>query len=191
MTYVTKQCKLCNADFLDKTKSGNKLFCSVNHKSAFMNKKHATTIKIKKAEYYKKNKDHIAKKHLEWSRSIFKSVSEGTGSNQELNYVLRLRVRTRLLKALRTAGVNSNNTSLHDLLGCSVDELRTYLESRFMKGMDWSNRSKWHIDHIKPLASFDLTDPGQLCEACHYTNLQPMWAEDNIAKSDKILEASL
>lgn len=189
MTHLTKQCKLCNADFVDQTKSSNKLFCSVNHKSAFMNKKHAVTIKLKKAEYYKKNKDKIAKKHLEWARSKFRSVSECTASNQELNYVLRLRVRTRLLKALRKTGT-AKSDSMHDLIGCSIDELRRHLESMFVEGMDWSNRNHWHIDHVIPLASFDLSDPEQLRKACHYTNLQPLWAEDNIAKSDKLPEAS-
>jgi desulfoferrodoxin (superoxide reductase-like protein) len=55
--------------------------------------------------------------------------------------------------------------------------------------MTWDNWTTdgWHIDHIKPLASFDLTDRKQLLEACHYTNLQPLWAKDNLIKSDKII----
>jgi len=53
--------------------------------------------------------------------------------------------------------------------------------------MLWSNYGEWHIDHIKPLASFDLSDRKQLLEACHYTNLQPLWAQDNLSKSDKVL----
>ena len=57
--------------------------------------------------------------------------------------------------------------------------------------MSWNNHGfgndKWHIDHIDPLDSFDLTDPMQLKEACHYTNLQPLWQPDNLHKSNKIL----
>jgi len=55
--------------------------------------------------------------------------------------------------------------------------------------MTWDNWTLdgWHIDHIKPLASFDLTDRKQLLEACHYTNLQPLWAKDNLTKNDKII----
>lgn len=57
---------------------------------------------------------------------------------------------------------------------------------KFQIGMTWNNYSVngWHIDHIKPLNLFDLTDPNQLKEACHYTNLQPMWAKHNRSKSD-------
>jgi hypothetical protein len=74
-----------------------------------------------------------------------------------------------------------------DDLGCSIPELKQYLESKFEPGMSWSNWSKtgWHIDHIRPLASFDLTDPEQFKQACHYTNLQPMWAKDNLSKGAK------
>lgn len=75
-----------------------------------------------------------------------------------------------------------------DLLGCSVPELKKHLESQFQPGMTWDNygRTGWHIDHIKPLSSFDLTDLEQLTEACKYTNLQPLWAKDNIQKSNKL-----
>ena len=85
-------------------------------------------------------------------------------------------------------GNYKNGSAVKDL-GCSIDELKTYLESKFQLGMTWDNWSKdgWHIDHIKPLSSFDLTDKKQLLEACHYTNLQPLWATDNLSKGDKII----
>ena len=60
-------------------------------------------------------------------------------------------------------------------------------ENKFKPGMAWGNHSKdgWHIDHIVPLASFDLSDPDQVKQACHYSNLQPLWTEENLQKSDK------
>lgn len=72
--------------------------------------------------------------------------------------------------------------------GCSMDFLVKYLEQRFELGMTWDNYGLygWHIDHIKPCASFDLTKKSEQKKCCHYTNLQPMWAEDNIRKSDKL-----
>jgi hypothetical protein len=71
---------------------------------------------------------------------------------------------------------------MRELVGCTLDDLVTYLESKFQSGMCWDNRNFWHIDHIRPLASFDLTDVEQQRIAFHFTNLQPLWARDNIRK---------
>lgn len=71
------------------------------------------------------------------------------------------------------------------LLGCSFKELKVYLESKFQPGMTWQNHSKtgWHIDHIKPLAAFNLVKESEQKIAFHYTNLQPLWAKENLIKS--------
>lgn len=75
------------------------------------------------------------------------------------------------------------------LVGCPLPALRRHLESRWLPGMAWENYGfyGWHIDHIRPLAKFDLTDPTQVAEAFHFSNLQPLWAKDNLSKSDTIL----
>ena len=75
-----------------------------------------------------------------------------------------------------------------ELLGCTRDELRAHLERQFTSGMTWDNYGVkgWHIDHRKPCAAFDLTNSEQQKECFHYTNLQPLWAKDNLAKGDKI-----
>jgi hypothetical protein len=107
--------------------------------------------------------------------------------NNDTNYKLARLLRSRLTKAINR---NQKGGSAVNDLGCPVDELRLHLESLFKPGMNWENWSLdgWHIDHIIPLASFDLTDREQFLKACHYTNLQPLWAEDNLSKSDKIIE---
>lgn len=79
-----------------------------------------------------------------------------------------------------------------DMLGCSLQEFRDHLESQFTEGMSWENHGKyvrggpmtWHIDHIRPCASFDLTDPEQQKACFHWSNMQPLWAVDNLAKGD-------
>jgi hypothetical protein len=94
--------------------------------------------------------------------------------------------RTRLLKALRGVGVKAGVTL--SLVGCSAAALRAHLESLWMEGMSWDNHtiSGWHIDHIRPLASFDLSDPEQQRVAFHYTNLRPLWATDNLRKGARL-----
>lgn len=73
------------------------------------------------------------------------------------------------------------------LLGCPVAQVKAHLEDQWTVGMSWETYGKkgWHIDHIVPLTAFDLTDPEQLAKACHYTNLQPLWWDDNLRKGDK------
>lgn len=96
---------------------------------------------------------------------------------------LARRVRKRLKRVLDDRVTMGG---VRDWLGCSAPELVAHIESQFAPGMSWDNRGEWHVDHIRPLASFDLTDPAQRLEACHYTNLQPLWAADNIAKGARL-----
>jgi hypothetical protein len=103
----------------------------------------------------------------------------------DINYKIACNLRSRVRTALRRG---QKAGSAIKQLGCSVSELKVYIESKFEPGMTWANYGYqgWHIDHIKPLSSFDLTDLGQFKEACHYTNLQPLWKVDNLRKSDKL-----
>jgi len=92
---------------------------------------------------------------------------------------LPFNLRSRLYQAVRNQ--QKSGSAVRDL-GCSIEELKQHLESQFQEGMTWENYGQWHIDHIKPLASFDLSNREQFLQACHYTNLQPLWAEDNLRK---------
>lgn len=96
--------------------------------------------------------------------------------------------RRRLIASLKRKGSFKCKPSL-DLIGCSVSELREHLENLFVEGMSWDNYGYdgWHIDHIIPISSFDLSDPAQQEKCFHYTNLQPLWKKDNFAKGEKIL----
>jgi hypothetical protein len=101
---------------------------------------------------------------------------------QDVDFKLKRRIRSRLGRIKF-----SNSLRTLDWLGCSIQELKHHLESKFLVGMSWDNYGKhgWHIDHIIPLSKFNLTDDEQLRKACHYTNLQPLWAKDNLVKSNK------
>jgi hypothetical protein len=94
------------------------------------------------------------------------------------------RIRCRLWKYLKILNITKRNKTF-DIVGCTPQFLKEHLENQFIDGMCWDNRSEWHIDHIIPLSSAKTED--ELYKLCHYTNLQPLWAEDNLKKSDKIL----
>lgn len=105
---------------------------------------------------------------------------------------LRGVLRRRLNRALSRQGTSKVGSAVLNL-GCSIAKLRIYLQLQFHRNprgrheyMTWDNYGDWEIDHIRPLASFDLADPKQLAQACNYRNLQPMWKEDNRKKGDRV-----
>ena len=74
-----------------------------------------------------------------------------------------------------------------ELIGCNIDQLKKHLSKKFKNGMNWNNHGEWHVDHIKPCASFDLKCPVQQLACFNYNNLQPLWASENMSKGAKIL----
>lgn len=90
--------------------------------------------------------------------------------------------RTHIYKVLK-GNIKSKKTK--ELLGCTVEELKRYLSNKFVDNMSFENYGKWHIDHIIPCASFDFSKPEEQAKCFHYTNLQPLWAIDNIKKGAK------
>jgi hypothetical protein len=169
------------------------------------NKRWASNNKMKLKEtnerYRKNNKERLTKYAADWWQNNRLSMTEKRRAyrvrnskkiselhkkryNSDIGYRLRSILRTRLNEALKN---NQKTGSAVKDLGCSIDELRKYIESRWQPGMSWDNWSKdgWHIDHITPLSAFDLCDPLELKKACHYTNLQPLWAEDNLRKNGR------
>jgi hypothetical protein len=98
-------------------------------------------------------------------------------------FAVKKRVRSRLATAFRLGGY-SKKSKTKEILGCTFEELVCHLEKQFRRGMSWSNRDQWHIDHIVPLASAESEE--DIIKLNHFTNLQPLWAADNLAKSDKL-----
>jgi hypothetical protein len=101
--------------------------------------------------------------------------------NGYLTSILRQRVRG----ALKHYEKRRDKEHTMEYVGCSIEALRTHLENQFTEGMTWDNQGEWHIDHIKPCASFNLDIEEERHACFHYTNLQPLWGEDNLSKSDK------
>ena len=143
-----------------------------------------------KSREYRKTPEGKAYGKKRRTTSLYREYQKSYGVerySRDVQFKLTKRLRIRLLQALNG---NFKNGSAIDNLGCSVEELKSHLESQFEPGMSWENHGhgngKWNIDHIRPLASFDLTDPRQVALACHYTNLQPLWYEDNVKKGASI-----
>ena len=92
------------------------------------------------------------------------------------------------LKTLTSGTVSKNGKSWEDLVGYSLQDLKEHLESLFQPGMTWENYGQWHIDHIKPVSSFNITslDCDDFKACWSLKNLQPLWAKDNIRKSNNI-----
>ncbi len=101
--------------------------------------------------------------------------------HEDINFKLGISLRNRINKIV--SGKLKPETVIN-ALGCTLEEFKTYLESQFSNGMTWKNHSTkgWHIDHIKPLVMFDLTNAEQFKVACHYTNLRPLWATENLSR---------
>ncbi len=105
------------------------------------------------------------------------------GGNDDVCYRIAEVLRSRLRQALKDGW--RSGSAVGDL-GCTIAELKEYLESQFRDGMSWDNYGVvWEIDHVRPLSSFDLTQHDQAAQACHYTNLQPLLIAENRSKHDK------
>lgn len=132
-----------------------------------------------KAKLYRKTNKNKSLKY----QALYRKQRE----QNDINFKIARRLSSRIYNALKN---NYKSGSAVRDLGCTVEQLKVYLESKFTEGMSWNNYGlhSWHIDHIMPLSSFDLADKEQFKKACHYTNLQPLWAKDNIIKSNKILK---
>ena len=106
--------------------------------------------------------------------------------NSDVQFNIAIKYRRRIYMAIRNQYTSKAFTTI-ELLGISYKELKNYLENKFTQGMTWDKvmSGEIHLDHIKPCALFDFTDEKQQQECFHYTNLQPLWAEDNMRKSAK------
>jgi hypothetical protein len=149
--------------------------------------KNVKTIKNKEKKYREANKKTLQKRKKVYRIKNKESINSYflAKYKNDYNYKISHLVRNRINKVVKQ---NTKSDSTFKLLGCAIDFLREHLEKQFKEGMTWDNYGKgWHIDHIKPCAAFDLTDPEQQKECFHYSNLQPLWAEENLSKGAKIL----
>jgi len=166
---VNSWCKICVASYLAEYGKENRAKLSESQRQ----------YRIEKADQFKEyyNKPEVKVRLRAWEKS---------NPYSKICRVLRGRVKLILKRALSSKRIGP----ISNLIGCTGKELVVHLESQFLPGMSWDNRSEWHIDHIIPLSSFNLLDPEQFSKASHFTNLRPLWAKDNKDKSDFLSDGS-
>ena len=136
---------------------------------------HKEEIKKYSKEYYQINKEQTNKRHKLYRRYKLKT---------DINYKISSYLRMRIYDALKN---NYKSARTMELIGCSIEQLRKHLQRQFKADMSFSNYGKWHIDHIRPCASYNLSNPEEQKKCFNWQNLQPLWASENYSKNDKVL----
>jgi hypothetical protein len=161
------QCKSCDLKYDKKYQSQTNLRSERD--------KTPKSIQYRK-DYISKNKDWWRKYEREYRYSR---------RQEDMFFKIKGNLSSRLSDLIQNRGLGERTV---ELLGCDKDTFLNHLESQFTEGMTWENYGLkgWHVDHIIPISSYDLTNEDEVKKACHYSNLQPLWWQDNLEKGNKI-----
>lgn len=214
---MKKNCVVCDTEFeLLRNKMTCSKGCSIQltrQRNKLWRIRNAKELAKKKSQYQKKNRGMITERKKKWRetrrppkidiqckecKEYFTPISRHKHhtfcSNlcrvrwwaKEPKTNLCTRIRSGISDALKERGIRKGEKTF-TLLGYSPDDLMFYLESQFTDGMSWDNMGEWHIDHIRPVSSFDFdsTEHPDFKKCWALNNLQPLWARDNMSKGDK------
>jgi len=197
---LMKNKKEYNKKYYQEHKEHNKKYYQIHREEILKrvkkyNKENKEKIKEYQIDYYQLRKQERKKYYQDNRKRILKQVKKYWQFHKKektyykpnklktnINFKIMCNLRNRIWYALKR-NIKSKSTIL--LIGCSLEKLKQHLESKFKQGMSFPNYGKWHIDHIKPCASFDLCKISEQKKCFHYTNLQPLWAKDNFSKGDR------
>lgn len=186
--------KLSRLKKLDEYKERGRIY-SIENKDSLLLKgkayrdKNKDLINAKGRDYYQKNRNAYLLKQAEYqklnadARNTYNRQYRKNRRKADRLFSIRENMRARFRYELAKRG-DSMHIKANEYLGCSWLFLRDYLAQKFTDGMSWNNYGEWHVDHIMPLASATTRD--DLIKLCHYSNLQPLWAFDNLSKGAKI-----
>lgn len=170
---------------------------SLEYRKKYKEKRKETQKKYKESHpnyypnYYIENREAIRKYYKNYYETnkdkLVDNMVQYTNNRLKTDNLFRLshRVRSRIYRIVKINNIDKRDKTF-DIVGCSLVFLKEHLESMFKDDMSWNNYGEWHVDHIKPLSSAKNED--EIYKLCHYTNLQPLWAEDNLKKSNKMIE---
>ena len=172
------------AKYREANKENNKEYYQANKEIILANNK----------KYREANKESILANNKEYRKNNKHKKSDYFNNYQknrkktDLLFKLKCNLSNRIRAALKNKKIIKSQSTLN-MIGCDLETIKAHLEKQFTKGMNWENQGEWHIDHIIPCASAKTEE--ELIKLFHYTNLQPLWAIDNILKKDKIIEKQL
>jgi len=169
------ECRECKKKYLKQYHEKNDE--TLKQKKKLYREKNSEQFKYRKKKYYLENKEKIREYKREWERK-----RRNDGSLFKFKQLIRHRINV----FFKTRKITKKNKTF-DIIGCSPEFLKEYIEKQFKEGMTWDNYGiyGWHIDHIIPLSS--AKDEDEMYKLCHYTNLQPLWTQENLSKGDRIL----
>lgn len=170
--------KILYKEYMKKYREENKNEIKRKARETYKNNSEVRTKQLAAAKLYRQNNKEKLKKYHQANRERHNELQRERRKNP--NRKLAADLRSRLAAVI---GRKKSKSAL-ELVGCTVEELRKHIESQWLPGMSWSNHTKkgWHIDHIRPVTTFDLTKPDQLLECFHYSNLRPLWYLDNLSR---------
>lgn len=195
---LQSQCKSCDKELREKTKEKRKKYNREyyqRNRSEFLRRakeyrdNNKEIIAIKHRQYVQENKERLEKYHAEYREKNRKEIRRKQSEYQkrrydsDVSFCMIERLRSIMQNALKRKGLSKNQRTIESL-GCTAEYFKEHIERQFLKGMTWGNRGQWHIDHIIPISSASTEE--EIYELSHFTNLRPMWAEDNKRKADKI-----
>lgn len=182
---MERKCLHCEVSFIPKRK--DKVYCTKTCKgkatSSKWRAKNPTYSEIYNKSYYDKNCVFLKEQKKEFNKEF--TIKNGASymtlkRRSSLEERIKHNLRVRINKAIK--GINKAGSAVQEL-GCSLKEFREHIYNLFEPGMSWNNYGEWHIDHKIALIKFDLSNPIQFKQACHYSNLQPLWAKDHRIKT--------
>jgi hypothetical protein len=205
------QCKLCDKKYREANKDRFKRWREDNKQSiSEKNKQYYKENKEAIKQYQQDNREVILKRKKQYNLATKETRRQYNQFNKEArkkyylaNYkYVQNKIKTdpifKFKKMVRSLISNSfkrstnkfkKSSKTEQILGCTIEQFRDYIQSKFKKGMSFDNHGQWHLDHIIPLSSA-LTKE-EIVNLNYYTNFQPLWAHENLSKSDKIIETQL
>ena len=175
-----RMCRKCYCDYKTNKRRNDKKYIESDRLYKIKYTESGRRYEVSKIRYLAK-KEEIIKKCVEYNKKRY---------NNDPYFKVVTSIRTRISKLLRQKNADKNN-NFYEHLGCSKDYFIEYFEAKFKEGMSWENHGEWHIDHIKPCASFNLLDEEEQKKCFHYTNLQPLWASENLSKGCKFIDDNI